>query len=101
MAAQTITNQIAPRIELISPGGGSLVIKVYDTVGNLYALTEMSTATVLAAFGAALSGNSPALYNGGVGGLTYIPKNVASNPIGDGRMTFGGQLSPESPVDVA
>lgn len=101
MAAQTITNAIAPRIELISPGGGSLVIKVYNTLGSLEWVMEMSTATVLAAFGAALSGASPALFNGGTGNLTYIPKNVLGGANPDGRLSSGGQLVPQVPVDVA
>lgn len=101
MAAQTITNQIAPRLEFSSPAGGSVVVKIYDTIGNLWGLCEISTATWLAMTGAALTGAAPSISNGGAGGVTYIPKNVASNPIGDGRITFGGQLNPQLPVDVA
>lgn len=101
MAAQTITNLIAPRLEFYSPGGSSVVVRIFDTQGNIWGICEISTATWLAMTGAALTGAAPSISNGGVGGLSYIPKNVASNPIGDGRITYGGQLNPQQPVDVA
>lgn len=101
MAAQTITNLIAPRLEFSSPGGGSVIIKIFDTVGNIWGICEISTATWLAMTGAALTGVAPSISNGGPGGITYIPKNVYSNPIGDGRITYGGQLNPVAAVDVA
>jgi|SRR5437762_5682314 len=101
MAAQTIANTVTPRFEFYSPGGGSLVVKFIDSPQGIHAEIEISTATVLAMFGAALSGASPALYNGGAGGLTYIPKNVLPGANTDGRASLGGQLAPNVPVDVA
>src|SRR5579864_6193499 len=97
MAAQTITNAIAPRFEFSSPGGNSVVVRYIDSPNGIHSEIEISTATWLAMTGAALTGAAPSISNGGAGGITYIPKNVASNPVGDGRLTFGGQLSPEAP----
>jgi hypothetical protein len=101
MAAQTITRDIAPRMEFSSPGGGSLLVRVYNTKGGIEWEGLFSTATVLAMFGAALTGASPSISNGGAGGLVYIPKNVGAGANADGRLTSGGQLNPQANIDVA
>ena len=101
MAAQTIANTIAPRMEFSSPGGGSLQVDVYDTVGSIAWRGVFSTATVLAMFGAALTGAAPSISNGAAGGLKYIPKNIGPGANADGRLQSGGQLPPNAPIDVA
>lgn len=101
MAAQKIDNTIAPRAEFSSPGGNSVVVKIFNSLGGLEWIFEISTATWLAMTGAALTGAAPSISNGGAGGITYIPKNVIGGANSDGRLTSGGQIVPEAPADVA
>src|SRR5579863_10158551 len=101
MAAQTITSAIAPRFEFSSPGGNSVVVRYIDSPNGIHSEIEISTATWLAMTGAALTGAAPSISNGGAGGITYIPKNVAPGANADGRASLGGQLPPNVAADVA
>lgn len=94
MAAQTITNNIAPRLEFYSPDGNGVRVRLYDTKGNIAYEHCISTATWLAMTGAALTGASPSISNGGAGGIVYLPKNVGPSPFSDGRSVSGGHVNP-------
>jgi|SRR5436190_18771195 len=93
MAAQTITNQVAPRIEFYSPDGNGVRVRIYNTQGGIEWECRISTATWLAMTGAALTGAAPSISNGGAGGVIYLPKNVNSIK-GDGSLDSGAQIDP-------